>query len=66
MSGSNRSRATARLYPRRTGGHGGSVLIVTLQKRREGKANEDRDLARVKLLVCALTVSIILVLAVKS
>lgn len=33
VSRSDRSWATTRLYPRSTGGHGWSVLIVTLENR---------------------------------
>lgn len=43
VSRSNRSSATTCLYPRSTGGHGRSVLIITLENRWGGKMEGKKD-----------------------
>ena len=65
MSGSDRSWATTRLYPWSTGGHGWSVLIVTLANRwGEGRRGDEGQVtAQANLLLCTFSVSAIEVLA---
>lgn len=65
VSGSNGSWATTRLYPWSTGGHGWSVLIITLANRwGEGRRrDEGQVIAQTNLLLCTFSVSVMEVLA---